>query len=85
MTINDIVGAWASEQELDDLVDLDKLMRIIRNTYLTGFIEGVMVGDKGDPLPSPDDVWAAFEGRDLAEPSPASLGIIQPPKPKLVI
>lgn len=80
MTINDIVGAWASEQELDDLVDLDKLMRIIRNTYLTGFIEGVMVGDAGASLPSPDYVWATFEGRDLAELDPAPSGIIQPPK-----
>lgn len=85
MTIADYVDAWAAEQGLDDDVNLQRLMFLIRNTYLTGFIEGVMVGDKGDPLPSPDHVWAMFEQRDLSDVRAPEPAIVVPPKPKLVI
>jgi len=81
-TIRDILDIWVSEQDTEDTLDLDKLMRILRNTYLTGFLEGSMVGGMGLPLPSPDEAWADFEGRDLSEPGSS---VVMPPKPKLVI
>lgn len=85
MNIADYVDAWAAEQGLDDDVNLQKLMFLIRSTYLTGFIEGVMLGDKGDPIPLPDHVWAMFEQRDLSKAPVPEPAVVVPPKPKLVV